>query len=347
MGNRLAMAWSSSSTPTATGKPGLSWWAPEAFEGAPDPTTADGPSMFSAIRKNIVVDPASWVAVAEPEVTPVPAGHVRCVLVSDTHSAHKAMRPLPAGDILIHAGDFSNVGEADDILDFADWVERQTQFRARVVIAGNHDLSLDPESYPRNYSRFGHAKKADTAALIARLREVCTYLDHEVVEVCGVRIFGSPYQPEFCDWAFNLNRAHECRQKWSQMVPLYEEKPFDILVTHGPPLGHGDTCVGSGPQGCWDLLDFVEAFPPKLHVFGHIHECFGCTANRRTLFANASTMNYRYDIRKLRKPIVIDVPIGQDSATIGAWHKTLVTPPMKPPAPKSESDAESDGMTSD
>jgi len=309
----------------------LSWWAPSVFQGAPDPTAVDAPSMFRAVSGNITVAGAPHVVVTDPAATPTPPGHVRCVCISDTHSAHKMMS-LPPGDILIHGGDFSNVGEEDDVLDFCNWLERQTQFRARVVVAGNHDLSLDAQSYPHTYSRFGHAKKADTDALIRRLREVCTYLDHEAADVCGLRIFGSPYQPEFGGWAFNMDRSHECRQRWASMVPSYEEKPFDILITHGPPLGHGDACMGTGPQGCWDLLDFVEAHPPKLHVFGHIHESFGCTTNWKTLFVNACTMNYRYDVRRLRKPIVVDVPVATDADTLAAWRNGLV----KPPAPAKE-----------
>ena len=36
-------------------------------------------------------------------------GVVRIVLISDTHNKHK-MLELPEGDILIHAGDFTNDG---------------------------------------------------------------------------------------------------------------------------------------------------------------------------------------------------------------------------------------------
>ena len=312
-----------------TGFSGQSWWAPDVFEGAPSPAEVDAPTMHRALKQTggLRVAIATHMAVAEPLNTPVPPGHVRCVCVSDTHSGHNAMEPLPPGDVLIHAGDFSNVGEADDVLDFCNWVERQTQFRARVVIAGNHDLSLDKDSYPATYQRFGHRSKADTAKLVARLREVSTYLDHEVAEVCGVRIFGSPYQPEFGGWAFNMVRNDgECRRRWASMVPAYEEKPFDILVTHGPPLGHGDACIGSGAQGCWDLLDFVEAHPPKLHVFGHIHESFGVTTNGKTAFVNASTMNFNYDVRRLRKPLVFDVPVAGNAEGSDLWRGRMFDP---------------------
>ena len=47
----------------------------------------------------------------------------------------------------------------------------------------------------------------------------------------------------------------------------------DVLITHGPPVGHGDLCSGGNRAGCVDLLRHVETrIQPKLHVFGHIHE---------------------------------------------------------------------------
>ena len=54
----------------------------------------------------------------------------------------------------------------------------------------------------------------------------------------SLSVFGSPWQPEFCDWAFNLPRGRACRDKWS-CIPA----GTDLLVTHGPPLGRGDECL--------------------------------------------------------------------------------------------------------
>lgn len=59
--------------------------------------------------------------------------------MSDTHS-HKI--DLPQGDVLIHSGDFSNVGERTDILNFIEWLNRQP-FKHKVIVAGNHEIGLD------------------------------------------------------------------------------------------------------------------------------------------------------------------------------------------------------------
>ena len=44
-----------------------------------------------------------------------------------------------------------------------------------------------------------------------------------------------PRQPWFGNWGYNLQRGEECAAKWRE-IP----HDTDILITHGPPIGHGD-----------------------------------------------------------------------------------------------------------
>lgn len=75
-------------------------------------------------------------------------------------------------------------------------------------------------------------------------------------------------QPEFGGWAFNLERGQPCQDQWDQ-IPT----GVDVLVTHGPPIGHGDLCESGDRAGCVQLLQTVqERVRPKYHIFGHIHE---------------------------------------------------------------------------
>ena len=46
---------------------------------------------------------------------------------------------------------------------------------------------------------------------------------------------GTPWQPEFGGWAFNLKRGEECVQKWN-LIP----RDTDVLVTHRYSRGHAD-----------------------------------------------------------------------------------------------------------
>ena len=68
---------------------------------------------------------------------------LRFVCVSDTHGRHRELTPLlPAGDVLLHAGDFCASGELEEVRDFARWL-RDLPYGWKVVIAGNHDLPFD------------------------------------------------------------------------------------------------------------------------------------------------------------------------------------------------------------
>lgn len=75
-------------------------------------------------------------------------------------------------------------------------------------------------------------------------------------------------QPVYGGWAFNVPRGQSCLDKWNQIPD-----EVDILVTHSPPLGHGDYCNSGVRAGCAELLSTVQnRVKPKYHVFGHVHE---------------------------------------------------------------------------
>ena len=64
---------------------------------------------------------------------------MRIVLISDTHGLHHGIEDFPAGDVLVHAGDFMNSGyDPKDVLSFNRWLGEQP-FKHRLVCAGNHD----------------------------------------------------------------------------------------------------------------------------------------------------------------------------------------------------------------
>lgn len=72
-----------------------------------------------------------------------------------------------------------------------------------------------------------------------------TYLQGSAVEIEGLKIYGSPWQPEFQGWAFNLPRGPRLREKW-RLIP----EGLDILVTHGPLAHRADGAEGPsrGPR---------------------------------------------------------------------------------------------------
>lgn len=206
---------------------------------------------------------------------------MRVVALSDTHGRHGAVA-VPDGDLLIHAGDFTDHGSLEEIAAF-DAFLAGLPHRHKVVIAGNHDFAFE----------------RDPAAARAVLAHA-TYLEDGETTVDGLRLWGSPWQPWFYDWAFNLRRGADIRRKWA-LIP----EGIDILVTHGPPHGHGDRTAQGLAVGCEDLLTRVREVRPRVHLFGHIHEGFGTTSDGTTTFVNASTCDLRY--RPVNPPLVLDL----------------------------------------
>jgi predicted phosphohydrolase len=196
---------------------------------------------------------------------------MRIVLISDTHNRHDGIQ-LPEGDILIHSGDFSGRGLEREVIDFLHWFGKQPH-RHKVLIAGNHDFLAE-----KNPGLF--------ASLIP---EGVTYLNDSGAVIEGLKIWGSPIQPWFYDWAFNRQRGADIARHW-ELIPA----DTDILVTHGPPFGILDK-VENGPHvGCEELLKKIESVQPRLHVFGHIHEGHGELQVGKTKFVNASVLNAKY-----------------------------------------------------
>jgi Icc-related predicted phosphoesterase len=244
--------------------------------------------------------------------TPKPPGHMRLVLISDTHSFHRFLPKMEA-DVLIHAGDFTSTGEPEQVDDFAKWLGEMEHIPHKVVIAGNHDLTFDRLDYPKIYKKFHYRKPFDVESTRSLLldRGVCTYLEESGVEIDGVKFYGSPQQPWFYNWAFNRDRGDDILQYWKRIPD-----DVDVLVTHGPPLGYGDLTDSKHRTGCSNLQRVVQQrVKPSLHVFGHIHEDYGVFSDGSTLFANASSCNLRYEKMNLRPPIYLDLNIESKTFT--------------------------------
>ena len=83
-----------------------------------------------------------------------------------------------------------------------------------------------------------------------------------------------------------------------------------MLITHGPPFGHGDLTMQGEATGCKDLLEVVERIKPQIHIFGHIHEGAGISSNDRTVFINASICDLAYQPVNPPIPYQLEVSAG-------------------------------------
>ena len=61
--------------------------------------------------------------------------------ISDTHNRHHLLTNLPMADIIVHCGDFTDMGTEKEVLDFLNWFIT-LPYRYKIFITGNHDLCL-------------------------------------------------------------------------------------------------------------------------------------------------------------------------------------------------------------
>ena len=222
---------------------------------------------------------------------------MRIVCISDTHTLHKQVT-VPDGDMVIHAGDFSGHGTEGELRSFRHWF-RSLPHRHKVCIAGNHDWTMDGFAFPWNH-------RGSTKTQMLRFEKLFEkdgihYLRDRSVTLEGLKIHGSPWQPEFFNWAFNLPRGLQLAQKWEQIPD-----DTDILITHGAPYGVMDHNSNDDRTGCEHLrhrLIFLDNL--KLHVFGHIHEGYGIVTSPKRIYVNAAICNLRYE--PVNAPIVVNI----------------------------------------
>eukprot|EP00794_Sanderia_malayensis_P000455 gene455-1097_t len=212
-------------------------------------------------------------------------GFIRFVCISDTHSKHKSLLDnLPEGDVLLHAGDFTFEGSRNEITEFCSFLTIiKPLYKHIVVIAGNHELTFD--QMLMNGGGFS-AERGDqdaTEEFKDILRKHCIYLEDEETELYGIKIYGTPWQPRHRGWAFNVPRGEPLLKIWNKIPD-----DTDILLCHGPPLGHGDFSKHNVRAGCVELLATIQdRVKPKYAVFGHIHEAQNEKKHSKTYFPDA------------------------------------------------------------
>lgn len=226
---------------------------------------------------------------------------MKILAVSDTHGFHNQFfkSDFDGIDMIIHAGDCSNAMSpainANEVTDFLNWFD-DIPVKHKVMIAGNHDTSIEaklikPSEHHKNI----------------------IYLEHELAEIEGIKIFGSPYTPRFGNWSFMKDKG--------KLDPLWQKIPegIDILVTHGPPKGILDLSRNRQDEleycGDRELLNNVYRVKPKHHFFGHIHNFVDClnkgsrsVHDLPTQFHNVSCVTDRkFEFGLTSKGIVIEL----------------------------------------
>ena len=207
---------------------------------------------------------------------------MKLVLISDTHSMHDKVK-LPDGDVLVHAGDLTGMGTVAECQQALNWLDKQPHKHV-VFVAGNHDFAFERKKEQLDFWRL-------------------TYLENSSITIDGKVFYGSPVQPWFMDWAFNVQRGPAIKKYWD-MIPT----GVDVLITHGPPaqiLDQSAPHKNTDHLGCDDLLSRVLQVKPEVHVFGHIHGGRGHKNFEGTNFYNATVVDESY--RVVHEPFVVEI----------------------------------------
>jgi hypothetical protein len=198
----------------------------------------------------------------------------RLVAVADLHG--NLPTDLPEGDVLAIAGDICPI--TDHSIPFQRaWLEQSFYLWLEdlphpeiVWIAGNHDFVCQSEDWMPG----GRG----------------TYLLDDGVVAAGLSFYGTPWVPNLPRWAFFAD--DEARAATVAVIPQ-----VDVLISHGPPRGYGDQLVAGARVGCKFLAERLVAVPPRLCIFGHIHEDYGTWEQPPTTLANVAYVDERYVVR--------------------------------------------------
>ena len=201
---------------------------------------------------------------------------------------------IPKCDLLLIAGDicpadhnpFISVNSQSDFLaeDFKYWLTEQP-CKEVVGIAGNHDWIFEV------------AKDK-----VPELNVNWHYLEDSFIEIQGEKIYGSPWQLPFNDWAFNLEEPQLSR-KW-----IFIPEDTDILLVHSSIFEIGDKVQHENSVeniGSKSLREKIIQIKPGLVVFGHNHDGHGEYELEGVRCINASLLDDNY--RMSYSPIMVEI----------------------------------------
>lgn len=215
------------------------------------------------------------------------------MVIACVSDLHENLIEIPQCDILLIAGDLT-FGLKHDLVaqqkflytDFRHWVDTVPAEHV-VAVAGNHEQNVEKWGWP----------------VMDNWPDNFHYLQDEGIELDGLKIWGTPWQPWFYSWAFN---APENNGE-AFLAAKYDLIPYDtdIVISHAPPYGYGDR-VGDQRDlraervGSRALTAALRRINPRLVVCGHVHAGTGDYQlhGKQTRIINAAVVNARYQVKR-------------------------------------------------
>ena len=218
---------------------------------------------------------------------PKPTVKTRFLVISDTHGRNSIPSSNEPADVAIHCGDLT-MGSTLQEFKAAINLLKQINAPLKLVIAGNHDFTLDPSSFLNKIREAQRLQDIDPLLIEKEYgygRQARELFDHvDMKEKSGIKlldegthyftlhngasltVYASPYTPSFGEWGFQYT-SNECHD--------FAIGNVDLVMTHGPPRGILDNTISGRRAGCEHLFERVALSRPRMHCFGHIHGSWG------------------------------------------------------------------------
>ena len=189
---------------------------------------------------------------------------MKIVAISDLHGSLDFV--VPEGDIFTISGDICPVTNHDVRYQqkwvkktFIPWLKAKIDkgiIKDCVWVSGNHDWMFQDMMYDGTEDQFR-----------SQLPKHIHYLRDTMVDINGLKIYGTPWSAEFCGWAFMKTELG--------LENVYKNIPenADIVLSHGPAYEHNDAVRFEPyePLGSKALLARIEKTTNQLLFQGHIH----------------------------------------------------------------------------
>lgn len=205
---------------------------------------------------------------------------MKIICIADSHNKHSEI-VIPPGDLIVHAGDFTEAGTESETMDFLEWFSALPH-KHKILVAGNHDFYLEKEKH----------KIQDI------IPSNITYLMDSSVKIEGIKFWGSPFTPGDGSWAFNEFHGRDIKKHWDLI-----DEDTNFLITHSPPYNILDELDNKEHIGCEELYKRIKTLKIPNHIFGHVHNDYGIVRTAHTTFINAASLDNRY--RYLNTPLVL------------------------------------------
>lgn len=225
---------------------------------------------------------------------------MKIVVISDTHTKHKRVT-IPECDVLVHCGDFTWTGAYWEVWRFVHWLEQQPATH-KVVIAGNHELTFDDTGGEYNSRARNLLSESPDKSI--------HYLQDGGITIDGIKFYGTPWTPQFYNWAFNGIIDSEIPfNRGVSLTDVYAQIPDDVqvLICHGPAYDFCDMSERDDTRtGSVEMRRVISEKLTQLRLYlcGHIHEARGMeVGNDDVTFINASSLGRDYET--ISPPVIV------------------------------------------